>query len=141
MQVAGEVEALVHALQLRPVCTVTYRRRAYVGSRFESGVRVTFDTDVVGAPPTMELPAAGPSSYLIPRDWSILEIKVDEKVPGWICELVARHNCRLQRVSKYCMSMIKLHALQLPVGAWSYSHDISDVSLRGAPPAKSEEES
>jgi SPX domain protein involved in polyphosphate accumulation len=141
VQVVDEVEALVHALQLRPVCTISYRRRAYVGSRFEPGLRVTFDTDLWGAPPTMDLPVSGPSNYLIPRDWSILEIKVDEKVPGWICDLVTKHNCQLRRVSKYCLGMIHLHALQLPMGAWSYSHDLSDVLLQATPAVTGEKKS
>ena len=35
----------------------------------------------------------------------ILEIKVNERIPYWITELVAEHNCRLIRVSKYCQAL------------------------------------
>lgn len=125
--VADEIISLVHALQLRPVCTVSYRRRAFVGSRFESGLRVTFDTELWGGPPTADLCGPSPSSYLMPRDWSILEIKVDDRVPNWICELVAKHNCRLQRVSKYCLSMVRLNAMQVPLSGWAYSAELASV--------------
>jgi hypothetical protein len=34
-----------------------------------------------------------------------MEIKVDDRVPDWATSLVARHECQLQRVSKYCLSV------------------------------------
>ena len=39
--VAEEIRCLVLTLALRPACTISYRRRAFVGSRFEPGLRLT----------------------------------------------------------------------------------------------------
>jgi SPX domain protein involved in polyphosphate accumulation len=117
-QVADEVQSLVHALQLRPACVISYRRRAFVGSRFEPGLRVTLDTDLWGASPSLDFGSESPPRYLMPRDRAILEIKVDEKIPKWVCDFVAKHNCQLRRVSKYCLGMIELHSLQIPMNPW-----------------------
>jgi SPX domain protein involved in polyphosphate accumulation len=123
-QVSEEIRALALALQLRPACTISYRRRAFVGSAFEPGLRITFDTDVWASPPRLDFCAEPPSRFLLPRDWAILEIKVDDKVPRWIVELVTRHGCQLRRVSKYCLGMIFLHALEMPVGLWPSSEEL-----------------
>ena len=122
--VAEEIRCLVLTLALRPACTISYRRRAFVGSRFEPGLRLTIDTDLWGAPPRLDFYAQRPTAFLMPRDWSILEIKVDDRVPHWINELVTRHNCQLRRVSKYWLGMVKLHDIQLPLATWPSSGDL-----------------
>ena len=91
--VAEEIQGLVLALALQPACTISYRRRAFVGSRFESGLRLTIDTELWGAPPRLDFYTQRPTTFLMPRDWSILEIKIDDRVPSWINELVTRHDC------------------------------------------------
>jgi SPX domain protein involved in polyphosphate accumulation len=121
--VADEIRCLVLALGLRPACTISYRRRAFVGSELDRGLRLTFDTELWGAPPRLDFYAQRPTTLLMPRDWSILEIKVDDKVPGWVTELVTRHDCQLRRVSKYCLGMVKLHDINLPMAVWPSSGD------------------
>jgi SPX domain protein involved in polyphosphate accumulation len=122
--VAEEIRSLVLALELRPACTISYRRRAFVGSRFEPGLRLTLDTDLWGAPPRLDFYVQRPMSFLMPRDWSILEIKVDDRAPSWINELVTRHDCQLRRVSKYCLGMVKLHNIALPMAVWPSNGDL-----------------
>ena len=36
---------------------------------------------------------------------AIVEVKVNERVPYWLTEKVARHNMQLIRISKYCTSV------------------------------------
>lgn len=135
--VAEEIRCLVLALALRPACTIAYRRRAFVGSRFEPGLRLTIDTDLWGAPPRLDFYTQRPTTFLMPRDWSILEIKVDDRVPSWINELVTRHDCQLRRVSKYCLGMSKLHNIMLPMAAWPSSSDPRPGELDRPEPAAS----
>jgi hypothetical protein len=132
---AEEIRSLVLALGLRPACTISYRRRAFAGSRFEPGLRLTFDTDLWGAPPRLDFYSQRPTTFLMPRDWSILEIKVDDRVPNWINELVTRHDCQLRRVSKYCLGMVRLHGIQLPMAAWPSSSDPWPGARDAAAPA------
>ena len=134
--VAEEIRGLVLGLDLRPACTISYRRRAFVGSRFDPGLRLTIDTDLWGAPPRLDFYNQRPTALLMPRDWSILEIKVDDRVPSWINELVTRHDCQLRRVSKYCLGMVKLHAINLPMATWPSSGDREPGRLEIAEPAR-----
>jgi SPX domain protein involved in polyphosphate accumulation len=134
LAVAEEIRCLVLTLALRPACTISYRRRAFVGSRFESGLRLTIDTDLWGAPPQLDFHTQRPSAFLMPRDWSILEIKVDDRVPSWINELVTRHDCQLRRVSKYCLGMSRLHNIMLPMASWPSSSDPRPGELASVAP-------
>jgi len=36
---------------------------------------------------------------------TIMEIKVNERIPSWLTEMIAAHNLQLIRVSKYCRSI------------------------------------
>jgi hypothetical protein len=38
-------------------------------------------------------------------DLSVIELKVNERVPYWLTELIARHDLQLVRLSKYCQSI------------------------------------
>jgi hypothetical protein len=37
-------------------------------------------------------------------DEVIMEIKVNERIPYWVTEMVASNNLRMVRISKYCRS-------------------------------------
>ena len=37
-----------------------------------------------------------------PAHVSVMEVKANERVPHWLVSLLARHQCTLTRVSKYC---------------------------------------
>ena len=116
-------EALAMAWQynLRPASVVRYKRQAFVGSQYDPGLRVTFDTEMTFRAANLDLRESetGDDQPLFPADWTILEIKVNERVPYWLTELVAQHNLSLTRVSKYCRS-IEL-AQNLPSMGWPAS--------------------
>jgi hypothetical protein len=101
----SEIQYMVRALRLRPTCIVTYRRRAFVGSRYERGMRLTFDTLVSGRTTVLDLTAPARCRPILPETMVVMELKVDDRVPDWATSLVARHECQLQRVSKYCLSV------------------------------------
>jgi hypothetical protein len=35
----------------------------------------------------------------------VMEIKVNERIPYWLTEMVAAHNLKIVRMSKYCRSI------------------------------------
>jgi hypothetical protein len=35
----------------------------------------------------------------------VIELKVNERVPYWLTELIAKHDLQLVRLSKYCQSI------------------------------------
>jgi hypothetical protein len=76
------------------------------------GLRVTFDTSLSFQARDLylhELPSGLP---MLPVNYAVMEIKVNERIPFWLTEMVAAH--KLQRIgcSKYCRSIDA--ARQLP---------------------------
>jgi len=99
--VCGEVKYLVLARQMRPTCVVSYRRRAFVGMHYEPGMRVTFDMQVSGRMHALAVEESARNHLIIPPDWYVMEVKVNDRVPLWMTSLAARYECRYQRFSKY----------------------------------------
>lgn len=101
-----EIAGMVAWYGLEPSAVTLYAREAFVGGDEDAGLRVTFDGDLryrVGRRLALHSPDAG--APMVNPAWLILEIKVNERIPYWITELVAEHNCRLIRVSKYCQAL------------------------------------
>lgn len=104
-QVVSEVRYLVAAMHLRPACVVSYWRRAFVGGRYDLGLRITFDTLLRSRVRPPSLRAGWGGSLFLPPDWCVMEVKVNDSVPDWVVSWLARHNCQLHRVSKYCAGL------------------------------------
>jgi len=99
---ASEILYMVRAMHLGPRCIVSYRRRAFMGGRYEQGMRVTFDTLLQGRTSSLHVNEVARNYYFLPPDWFVMEVKVNERIPTWMTSLLAKHECTLQRVSKYC---------------------------------------
>ncbi|MDX9955991.1 MAG: polyphosphate polymerase domain-containing protein [Anaerolineae bacterium] len=107
--VIEEIATLLWQYNLHPASLIQYRREAWIGSDYDIGLRVTFDTEMryhtnfrgTG----VELDDTLAQKPLFPPEWVIVEIKVNERIPYWLTELVASHNLSLVRVSKYCRSI------------------------------------
>jgi SPX domain protein involved in polyphosphate accumulation len=100
-----EVLALSWQYNLRPASVIRYARQALVGTDDDIGLRVTFDTDLSYRAGCLALHDQDGDLALFPADWAVVEIKVNERIPYWLTELVAVHNLHLVRVSKYCRSI------------------------------------
>ena len=110
LAVLDEVASLTWQYNLRPASLVRYTRQALVGTEYDTGLRVTFDTNLVfhaqrQDPFCLGLEEGGDGLALFPPDWCVVEIKVNERIPYWLTELVAAHNLNMVRVSKYCRSI------------------------------------
>lgn len=114
--VVDEVLALREQYQLRPACIVSYQRLAMIGTDYDIGLRVTFDTDLHYSGDHLRLHDYQPNGFMFPADWTVMEIKVNERIPYWLTDLVAKHNLRLTRVSKYARSIELIQAM--PVSSW-----------------------
>lgn len=113
-EVASEVSYLVEAMQLRPAAITAYRRLAFVGNRYDPGVRITFDMELTGRVKDLTLRHAAPNFALLGQDYCVLEVKSDEKVPNWVTSLLARNGCQVQRMSKYCAAIAGLSGIHVP---------------------------
>jgi hypothetical protein len=103
--VVSEAEDMLWRYDLRPTIYVTYLREALVGTDYDVGLRVTFDTDVRCRCGKLGFGSNEPGRLVIPPRMAIMEIKVNERIPYWLTELVAERNLRLVRVSKYCSAL------------------------------------
>lgn len=105
--VINEINTFTWQFNLRPISIVRYQRQAFVGSDFDIGLRVTFDTQLSSQIYPLDLGDLSATIQMFSPDQVILEIKVNERIPYWLTELVAGYNLRMVRVSKYCRSIDK----------------------------------
>lgn len=112
-ETVSEIRYLQSTLQLQPTCVVSYDRRAFDGSEYEDGLRITFDTNLKGRVHDLTLLSTGhaENKRFIPPAWCILEIKVNYRVPYWLTEMIGKHRFTLRRVSKYCAALEQSKAL------------------------------
>jgi SPX domain protein involved in polyphosphate accumulation len=112
-QVANEVTYLSRMLNLQPTAITAYWRRAFEGQEENAGVRVTFDTFVASRIHALTVNSPAVNRLILPADYCIMEVKADDRVPEWATSLLARHDCQLSRVSKYCAGVAQLHNLNV----------------------------
>jgi SPX domain protein involved in polyphosphate accumulation len=106
--VADEVTYLVLTLQLTPKCVISYRRTALTGSKFEPGLRVTFDENLQVCDARNGISPGASQHRFIGADRAILEVKTNDVVPIWLSRLLAAHSCQVVRFSKYCAGIANL---------------------------------
>jgi hypothetical protein len=100
-----EILVLTAQNHLVPTTAVGYVREAYLGRDEESGLRVTIDSRIRGRDRDLDLRLSAENRFIVPPHLSVVEVKVNERVPYWLTELIARHNVNLIRVSKYVQSV------------------------------------
>ncbi len=100
--VVEEIYSMLQIYDLKPKAITSYWRQAFVGHDYDMGLRVTFDTDLRYRVDDLDLASKKIGDFLISPKLAVLEIKVNERVPYWITEVVASQNVRLVRISKYC---------------------------------------
>ncbi|MFN3651149.1 MAG: polyphosphate polymerase domain-containing protein [Armatimonadota bacterium] len=93
--------AAVRERDLRPVCRVSYVRRAWIGELDGQRVRVTLDRDLRAGPAAgLELPGMLDGGRLLFRG-CVLEIKHAGGLPPSVQEWLAELGCSPQPLSKY----------------------------------------
>ncbi len=87
---------------LIPSSIIRYERQALVGTIYDPGLRVTFDTNITLQLHPLHLHEIRSGLPIISPNEVIMEIKVNEQIPYWLTELIAEKNLNLIRISKYC---------------------------------------
>lgn len=105
--VIEEVLYLRNTLRLQPACVVTYDRLALNGRQYDPGLRVTFDTNLQCRVHDLSLlsQSYAENRYFVSPGWCVMEVKVNQRVPYWLTEVINRYRCTLRRVSKYCLAL------------------------------------
>lgn len=103
--VVEEILVLAAQLHLQPISTVGYVREAFIGRDEDTGLRLTIDSRLRGRDRDLDLRVSGENRFIVVPHLSVVEVKVNERVPYWMTEHIARFNLRLSRLSKYCQSV------------------------------------
>jgi len=100
-----EIYVFLWQYNLRPVSLVRYTRQAFVGTEYDIGLRVTFDTSLSFQSHPLRLHEQPSGLPMLPASLVVMEVKVNERIPYWLTEMIAAHNLQMVRVSKYCRSI------------------------------------
>ena len=125
--VAAEVQYIGKSMELQPTAITAYLRRAFVGEDYNDGLRITFDTDLQTRIHALTVNETAKNHHFTPLDWCIMEVKVNDAVPDWVVSLLARHNCSLSRISKYCAGLAFLK--DIPVMPFAIATSGNDMEL------------
>ncbi|MBE7551855.1 MAG: polyphosphate polymerase domain-containing protein [Anaerolineales bacterium] len=106
-KVIEEISYLHQTLRLQPTCVVSYNRLAFEGSDEDPGLRVTFDTQLKCRTHDLTLLSQGytENQFFLPPQQCVLEVKVNNRAPYWLTELINYHGCAFRRISKYCLAL------------------------------------
>jgi SPX domain protein involved in polyphosphate accumulation len=101
---AKEFFRLQRQLNMEPVVIVQYRRQAF--ERHElNRVRVNFDDELVASRNLELLQPLRASRRVLQHGSAVLEIKVDNAMPFWLHDLIAKYDLRDEAISKYCYAV------------------------------------
>ena len=100
-----EIYAFLWQYNLRPASIVRYDRQAFAGTKYDVGLRVTFDTSLSFRADQLRLHEQSSGLPMLPANLVVMEIKVNERIPYWLTEMIAAHNLELVGMSKYCRSI------------------------------------
>jgi len=114
--VIEEIYVFLWRYNLRPASIVRYDRQAFIGTDYDIGLRVTFDTSLSFQCHPLHLHEQPSGLPMLPANLVVMEIKVNERIPYWLTEMIAAHNLQLVRISKYCRSIEA--AQNMPSAQW-----------------------
>ena len=100
-----EIYVFLWQYNLRPVSIVRYDRQAFVGTEYDMGLRVTFDTSLSFHAHQLRLHEQPSGLPMLPASSVLMEIKVNERIPFWLTNMIAAHNLQRVGASKYCRSI------------------------------------
>jgi len=100
-----EAHTFLWQYDMRPTSLVRYERQAFIGVAYDIGLRVTFDTALTSQCDHLRLHEPPRGQPMLAANWAVMEIKVNERLPYWLTQMVAAHNLQLIRISKYCRSI------------------------------------
>jgi SPX domain protein involved in polyphosphate accumulation len=98
---AKEFFRLQRQLNMHPVVIVQYRRQAFE-RREVNRVRVNFDDELVATRNLQLLKPLQGARRVLQHGTAVLEIKVDNVMPFWLHDLIAKYDLQNEAISKYC---------------------------------------
>lgn len=100
-----EVEVMRADLGLQATCITGYRRTALLGTQADTGLRVTFDRDLYYRRTDLLLGSGRSEGDLLRPGFVVVEVKVNDRLPGWLSTLIGRQGLAVTRISKYVQAV------------------------------------
>jgi SPX domain protein involved in polyphosphate accumulation len=103
--VLDEAFVLAQRERLAPKIVVSYNRSAWFDA-WRKDLRVTLDRNLKWR--TLDLALCGDPTrgrYVLPPEWSVLEVKFDRILPSWLCTALNCHDLEVRRFSKYAAAV------------------------------------
>jgi hypothetical protein len=126
-EILEEIYAFLWSYNLRPSSIVRYSRAAYSGRRFDIGLRVTFDTVIMCQPHPLHLHEQLTGIPMLDANMVVMEIKVNERIPIWLTQMIAKHNLKIVPFSKYCRSIAATREMPFIYGMRPQAESTMDV--------------
>jgi hypothetical protein len=114
--VLEEILVFLCQYNLRPATIVRYDRQAFIGTDYDMGLRVTFDTSLSFQAHPLHLHEEPSCLPMLHPGVVVMEVKVNERIPYWLTDMIAAHNLPLTRFSKYCRGLEA--AKDMPSAQW-----------------------
>ncbi len=99
-QIAKEIDYLVSTRHLMEKMFIAYHRKAFSGIA-ESDLRITFDTDICFRLDHLSLHKTGTETTITGDDEVLMEIKVSDRYPMWLSEILTDMKLYRRNFSKY----------------------------------------
>lgn len=115
-EVIEEIFVFLWQYNLCPMNIIRYNRQAFMGTEYDIGLRVTFDTSLSFQTHPLHLHERPSAIPMLAPNLTVMEIKVNERIPYWLTNMIAAHNLQLIRISKYCRGIEA--AQNMPGAPW-----------------------
>jgi SPX domain protein involved in polyphosphate accumulation len=101
---AKEFFRLQRQQNMQPVIIVQYRRQAFERQDINR-VRVNFDDELVATRNLALLQPLKGARRVLQHGGAVLEIKMDNAMPFWLHDLIAKYDLQNEAISKYCYAV------------------------------------
>lgn len=119
----------IESLNLRPVCLMSYERRAWFAETESGPVRWTLDRHLTGAESDQwNLSDCQPLTQILPEDQLVCEFKFSGAMPQLFKKVIAEFQIVPGGFSKYRNSVARLTGMTLPSGVVGRVDERSDVT-------------
>jgi SPX domain protein involved in polyphosphate accumulation len=100
MQVLREAQYILQREDLKPAVYLAYDRCAYFGSDLHN-LRISFDTNIRTRRTDLDFESGDYGEPLLDPDVWLMEIKVAQSIPVWLCRLLSENGIYPVSFSKY----------------------------------------
>lgn len=104
IQVLRIIDHFRNQYHLKPAMIISYDRHAFYGIH-DDDLRVTFDFNLRCRHDNLALENGSHGKKVIADDLIILEVKVNDRIPSWLTQLLEDLNCEQKGMSKFCASI------------------------------------